>query len=74
MAQNFCYIENDEIKKVQPLPKSWKNIAGFNLITDLAKLKTFGWLPFEEVFEEYDQDYEEEDYEPMAPLEFRDNV
>ena len=55
MAQNFCYVEDGEIKKVQPLPKNWKNVSGFNKITDLAKLKTFGWLPFEEVFEEYDQ-------------------
>ena len=53
MSENYCYIENGVIEKIQPLPKEWKNISGFNLLTDLSVLKKHGWLPFEEVHPSY---------------------
>jgi hypothetical protein len=41
----WAYIENNEIKGVYDnLPKSWKNISGFNhLENDIELLKSHGW-------------------------------
>ena len=47
--KNYCYIEDGVVKQIQPLPKNWANVSGFNKLTDLAVLKSHGWLPFEEV-------------------------
>lgn len=49
MPENYCYVEDGEVKHIQPLPKNWGNVSGFNKLTDLAVLKSHGWLPFEEV-------------------------
>ena len=52
--KNYCYIEGGVVKQIQPLPKNWANVSGFNKITDLAVLKSHGWLPFEEINPPYD--------------------
>lgn len=45
---NYCYVEAGNVAKgPMPLPKSWKNVSGLNLMGD-ADLKLIGWLPFEE--------------------------
>ena len=55
MAENYCYIKDGVITRVQPLPKSWANCSGgFHLKGD-AELKTYGWLPMVEVHNAYDQ-------------------
>ena len=41
---NYAYIENEvPIEFYDLLPKSWKNISGFNLIDDEEYLKSLGW-------------------------------
>jgi hypothetical protein len=43
----YAYVENGKIKQgPMNLPKSWKNISGFNFLTD-KELKEQGWLPWE---------------------------
>lgn len=45
---NYCYVEDGNVAEgPMPLPKSWKNVSGLNLMGD-EDLKLIGWLPFEE--------------------------
>lgn len=40
---SYGYVENGEVVKIQSnLPKSWKNISGFNNLTD-EQVKSYGW-------------------------------
>ena len=47
---NYAYVENNEVTKIHgSLPKSWKNISGFNLLEgDTAALISHGWYPIQE--------------------------
>ena len=41
---NYVYVENDIITEYYDfLPKNWRNISGFNLISDENYLKSIGW-------------------------------
>jgi hypothetical protein len=42
----YAYIQNGHVVEgPRGLPKSWKNISGFNLQTD-EQLRAVGWLPW----------------------------
>jgi len=55
MAENYCYIVDQELVYAQPLPKNWANVSGgFDKLSD-AELKTHGWLPMVEVHPGYNE-------------------
>jgi hypothetical protein len=45
--KRYCYIIDNEIKKVEVLPIVWENVSNFYVLPDDI-LKTYGWLPLEE--------------------------
>ena len=45
----YCYVEGGVVHRVQPLPKNWANVSGFDKMTDLAELRSHGWYPFRKV-------------------------
>ena len=41
----YCYVKNGSVERGPVvLPKSWRNISGFNLLPD-DRLAELGWLP-----------------------------
>ena len=41
---NYVYVENNIVKEYYDfLPQNWRNISGFNLISDENYLKSIGW-------------------------------
>jgi hypothetical protein len=53
---NWAYVENNEIKgRYDSLPKSWKNISGFDLCKDdLPLLKSLSWYPVTKQHDTFD--------------------
>jgi hypothetical protein len=53
---NWAYVENNEIKgRYDSLPKSWKNISGFDLCkNDLPLLKSLSWYPVTKQHDTFD--------------------
>lgn len=49
--KKFAYIENGKIKKVGDLPRNFKNVSNFHLLSD-ESLKSYGWLPVETISED----------------------
>lgn len=45
MSRYVYVVENEIVEGPKQLPKSWKNISGFNYLSD-PELKTHGWLPY----------------------------
>jgi hypothetical protein len=49
MAEHYCLVEDGQITDgPRPLPVSWRNVSGLNLMTD-SNLKKVGWLPHVDV-------------------------
>jgi len=44
---NYALVEDGAVTKVGGLPKSWRNVSGLHLASDV-ELKEKGWLPFTE--------------------------
>jgi hypothetical protein len=45
----YCYIEDRQVVKGPcSLPKAWKNVTGFHLLS-AEQLTNYGWIPYREV-------------------------
>jgi hypothetical protein len=48
--KRYCYVKNNEIVKIEPLPINFGNVSNFYLLSD-EEIKPHGWLPIETISE-----------------------
>lgn len=49
----YALVENNEVTRIQGLPRSWKNVSNMHALSD-AELKELGWFPCEINTPQYD--------------------
>jgi len=78
MSDLYTYIQDGKIiEGPRPLPKSWGNISGLNLLADksegVARLKALGWYPWDNTKTAHDAKAEKATWDNKS-FEVVDNI